>query len=103
MGLNSYPLGSNVRLKSYDADDNGFWGASTTNADPTTVTLKVKDPAGTITTYASSDLTKAATGRWYYDLTMSTAGRWFYRYDGAGAVVAAEEGSLMIEATEFST
>jgi hypothetical protein len=66
--------------------------------DPTTVTLKVKDPAGVVTTYTYSggQITKDSTGNYHRDLTPSLAGRWYYRYIATGAVDATTEDSFRV-------
>lgn len=66
--------------------------------DPTTVTLKVQDPAGAITTYTLSGgtVTKAATGRFYKDLTPTAPGRWYYKWIGTGTVESTTEESFQI-------
>ncbi len=61
---------------------------SGTNTDPTTLTLVVKTPSGTATsyTYSGAQLTKSATGIYYYDLSFTEAGRWKYQWKATGAV-----------------
>ena len=74
------------------------------NADPTTITLKVRDPGGTITTYtyAGSDVTRYATGVYRYRLSMTFAGRWLYKWLGAGTVQAASsDGVLNVQQSVF--
>ena len=48
---------------------------------PSAVALKIKDPAGTVTTYAIGVLTLTDVGRYYYDYTVPDAaaseGQWF--------------------------
>lgn len=76
-------------------------------ADPTAVTLKVKNPAGTETsyTYAAEEITKSDTGDYYKDLTIAGAttseGVWYYRWEAAGAIVTANEGNFTINDSEF--
>jgi hypothetical protein len=92
--INSYPKGSNVRLKA-----NPFADADGTPADPTTVTLTVRDPAGVSTdyTYAAGDLTKSAAGIYYRDVMMAQSGTWLYRFVGTGACIAAGWRQINIE------
>lgn len=65
-----------------------------TVADPTTVTLKFRDPNGVETafTYAGGDIIKDSTGVYHYDFTPAVAGKpWRYRWVATGAIVAADE------------
>lgn len=59
-------------------------------ADPTAVTVTVKDPAGTKTvyTYAGSQIVKDSTGVYHYDLTVNQAGTWTYRWRSTGVAQA---------------
>lgn len=62
--------------------------------DPTTVTLKVKDPTTTITTYSSP--AKDSTGNYHQDITPTIAGIWWYEWIGTGTVVAQGESYFTI-------
>lgn len=66
--------------------------------DPTTVTLKVGKPDGTVTsyTYALAEVTKSATGNYYKDITTDQVGIWDFRYEGTGTCVAVEELSFRV-------
>lgn len=72
-------------------------------ADPTAITLKVKDPNNHITTYtyALSEVTKDGTGRYSKSITIDQSGPWWYRWAGTGAVVAASEMQLAVRRSEF--
>jgi len=91
----------------YDLNDGVRVGATfkvaTVNTDPTTITLKVKDPDRTTTTYtyALAEITKSATGIYYKDITANRVGRWNYRWEGTGTVVATDEGTFIVELTDF--
>ena len=69
--------------------------------DPTTVTLSVQDPGGTITayTYAGLDITKVATGIYRYALSITTPGQWVYRWAGTGTVQAASPDRIITAAS----
>lgn len=80
--------------------------AFTTNgaaADPTTVTLTVKRPDGTIATYgypspgSAGTLTREAVGRFYADILLDQPGGWVYELAGTGAVATVEQGSVRVE------
>lgn len=68
-----------------------------TAADPTAVTLVVKDPTGTKTTYSST--TKDSTGNYHQDLTPAIAGTWYYAWQGTGTVVVQAEGFFVVVPT----
>ena len=63
-----------------------FRDASEALIDPTTVSLIVKTPDGTITTflYGSSAIVKDATGNYHYDYSIVQAGQYYYRWVGTG-------------------
>ena len=95
--VNSYDIGDGIRLS----------GAFTVNdvaTDPTAITLRVKDPVNSTGryTYALSQVSKTSTGNYYKDITVSTAGKWFYRWEGTGAVIAADEVWFNVRLSEFT-
>lgn len=97
---NTYQIGQRPILTGTFKDENG------TLADPTTVVCKVKDPAGTETTYAVADgITNPSTGVYEFELpeALSQAGRWYYRFDGTGALDAGGEADFMVETSAFTT
>ncbi len=71
--------------------------------DPTTITFKIENPAGTITTYtyAGATITKNATGDYYIDVNLATEGTYHWRWVGTGAVAAADEGELTVIRSVF--
>jgi hypothetical protein len=93
---NNYDEGDLVRLTA------AFTVASVAT-DPTTVTLKVKDPSGNVTTYtyALAEVTKDSTGNYHKDITIDEPGVWYYRWIGTGTVVAADEARLDVASSEF--
>ena len=70
-------------------------------ANPTTVVCKVRDPAGVITTPV---ITNDSTGIYHADYATSLAlqGTWYVRFEGTGAVVAADERSFVVDVSAFS-
>jgi hypothetical protein len=81
-----------------------FTNLSTVNTDPTTVTLSVLPPSGTLATYtyAGGDITKSATGIFYYDLSLTAVGVWKYRWVGTGTVVTATpDQTITVQDTVF--
>jgi hypothetical protein len=75
------------------------FSVSSTNTDPTTVTLEITDPSGNTDTYSSSDLTNSAVGVYSKSITPDEAGLWKYRFVGTGTVVAANLFKFKVEST----
>ena len=94
--MNSYPKGATVRFSAAIA----VAGVAT---DPTTVTLKTKNPAGTITsyTYALAEIIKDSVGNYHKDLALATAGTWYHRWEGTGPAAGVEESALNVETGAF--
>lgn len=93
--MQTFPLGSNVRFSGAFTDL--IAGAA---ADPTTVTCKVKNPAGTEASYTA--VTKDAVGQYHYDLTLTTPGAWVVRWVGAGAIIASDEMNVYAQPSKFA-
>lgn len=96
----TFQIGQKPTLIASFTDEDGI------AADPTSVTFKVKDPAGTETSYtdADSEVTNPATGSWECELpTLDAAGRWYWRVDGTGAVTAANETFFIVDSSQFAT
>lgn len=89
MTVNAYRLGSMVTLTGRFFSD----AAKTTPADPDTVVLSIRDPAGTITTPTA---TSSATGIWTYSWTPTLRGMHDVRWVGTGAVVSADQEAVFI-------
>ena len=68
----------------------GTFTLSGVATDPTTITLEVKIPAGTITpyTYAGAQITRDSAGVYHKDVILSSEGVWTFRMTGTGTVVA---------------
>lgn len=73
------------------------------DTDPTAVVCKVKDPSGNVDvyTFALGQVTKSSVGHYYKDISIDESGEWFYRWEGTGAMEAAEETHLVAEVSEF--
>jgi hypothetical protein len=93
-----FSVGDEVRLAIAVADLAGD------AADPTEITLQVRDPSSTTTTYSygAAEVTKSATGSYYYDLAVSSPGVYAFRWACTGAYVAAEAGSFSVVANPFA-
>lgn len=101
-----YDIGDRVRLGNHSAlGVAAFKNSAGADADPSAITLIVKDAAGISTTYTfggSPALQKETTGRYYVDIDLTTTappGTWYYRLAGTGTVMAAEEGSFTVRAS----
>ena len=86
----SYPVDQPIRLTFHTYSD----AAQTTLADATTVTLYVRDPAGTETT---PTVTHDSTGTYHYDLTPSLAGHYSVHWKATGAVATATDEGFDVE------
>jgi uncharacterized protein YfaS (alpha-2-macroglobulin family) len=89
---NSYSFGTAVQLT-------GTFSVSSTNTDPTAVTLEITDPSGNVDTYSTTDLTNSAVGVYNKTITPDEAGLWRYRFAGTGAVIAANIFKFYVEST----
>lgn len=93
---NTYNVGQQVRLKA-------TFTVNKVLTDPTTITLKVRDPEGNIKTflYSLTEVVKEGTGVYYKDFIFYGHGEWFYRWAGTGACQAADETRVTIERSHF--
>ena len=89
--MNSYWPGAAVRLSA-------IFTVGGTATDPTTVTLQTRDPSGTTTAVT---VVKDSTGHYHGDVEVAVSGQWHYRWVGAGAAVAAAEGTFMVRGSSF--
>lgn len=73
-------------------------------ADPTTVTLSVKDPADTVTsyTYAAAEVTRESLGRFYRDISLNQEGTYQWWWVGTGTVETADDGQFYVSDSVFS-
>ena len=74
--------------------------------DPTTVTLRVRRPSGTETSYVYGDddaIEQESDGVYSASVALDEAGRWAFRWEGTGAVVAAAESILDVRGSAFTT
>lgn len=94
--MNSYPKGATVKFAC-------TFKVADVLTDPGAITLKIKDPAATITTYtfALGTVTRAALGSYSKILALATAGRWHYRWEGTAAAAGVEENALNVETGAF--
>lgn len=88
----TYDIGDVVRL--VNVFRRGDTGAE---VDPGAVTLTVKVPAGTSTTYTyPATITKDSTGHYHVDLAPDATGTYRYRWASTVSAVGAEEGWFQV-------
>ncbi len=69
-------------------------------ADPTTITVIVRTPAGVEST---STATRVSTGIYTHTVSLTASGTWKIRFKGAGAVTKNEEIWLKVRASGFDS
>ena len=67
---------------------------NSTNVTPTGITLSVVNPAGTASTYSSSQMTSTGTGIYYYDYAVSLEGMFYYKWVTTGVGAGASFGQF---------
>jgi len=90
--MNTYDVGDRIRLTA-------AFTSGGVAADPTTVTVRVKDPSGNTASYVYGtdlEVVKDGTGNYHMDVTIDEAGIWGFRWASTGVVVTAEEKSFRI-------
>ena len=81
----------------------GFKNAAGALTDPTVVNLKWRVAGGSTTTWTrpaagpDTQIVKDSTGVYHADIAVVAAGLHYFRWEGTGAVVAAEEGTFSAE------
>lgn len=93
MATNPYQIGNEILLKGTFTNSGG------TLITPTTITLRIKNPAGTVTVVTTASLTNPSTGIYQYTLLLNVKGIWSYRFEGAGNVVVASEEEIFVIAS----
>ena len=72
--------------------------------DPTTITFKMKDPAGTLTSYVygtNAELVKDSVGKYHVLVSLNKYGIWWYRYEGTGTAPGATEANVEVIPSQF--
>jgi len=82
----------------------GVFTVADVATDPTTVSLIVRQPGGTQTTYtyAGATITKEATGIYYKDVVLSVEGTWKARMVGTGTARAADIEEVIVLKDDFA-
>ena len=76
-----------------------FTNAGGTLVDPTTITLYLQQPSGSVGTYTGGDIAHPATGTYTYNGTATEAVYWNVKWSGDGAAVAAQQGRYFVRYT----
>lgn len=100
--MNTYTIGETARLSItlYNGPDNTY-----APIDPTALTLRVTDAAGTETDYTwpAGTVVRDAVGAFHCDVAITNApGFWNYRWKATGTAIAAHEGQFLVNASPFS-
>lgn len=95
MTPNTYDVGDLITLTGRFFSD----AAETVAADPGVVIVRVKDPLGVVTTPTT---TKIGTGIYTAPLTPTVAGMYEIRWEGTGAVQAAEQSELYVRSVNVA-
>jgi hypothetical protein len=80
-------------------------GITSAPLDPPVLRLKVKSPAGTITTTTypgSTDIVRDAAGSYHANVALTEAGYWFWRWETDAPNIGADDGALNVERGRFT-
>jgi hypothetical protein len=74
-------------------------------ADPTDITLEIKDPSGNIETltYTGTDITRESIGVFTYDLAYDEDGIWLWEIETSGAIKPVVKHGYIIVHKQFIT
>ena len=92
--VNSFFSGDTIRFQV-------TFTVGSTNTDPSTsVTFRIKNPNGVVTSYiygTDADLITSATGIYYINLALTLTGEYNFRWEGAGSTApGVSEGRIRI-------
>lgn len=93
----NYFQGSSIRLKAT------FKDASAAVADPTTITVAIETPDGSVSSYVygtDAEIVRDSTGIYYIDVVVDTPDTWSYSFAGTGTVQAVSQSKLTCIAKE---
>lgn len=96
--MNTYPLGNTVPLSVVFRDV-----TTLVPVDPTKVLLRVGDPSGVEVDYVAGDIVRKDIGVYEVAIMPRLPGIWGYRWEGTGAIVAADEGQFEVRPSLFRT
>lgn len=101
MTARTHDIGDQVRISGV------FTNAAGTATDPTTVTLKLLRPDGTVTTLVyltDVELVRDSAGNYHADVipVAGENGIWWFRWAATGAVQAADEQAFFVRPSRFA-
>jgi hypothetical protein len=67
-----------------------------TDTNPTTVTLDITEPGGSVFSYTNGSLTNSTNGVWTKAITASTNGVWTYQWVGSGVAPDTQDGQFTV-------
>ncbi len=94
----TYDIGALVRVSGTFATTAGI------ATDPTTITLRVRNPGEAVTVYTSPTdaiIVRDSVGAYHADLAAAATGVMGYRWEGTGVLTAAGEGEFIVRDSEF--
>jgi len=66
-------------------------------ADPASVVLKIKSPAGAISTRAyPGEVARTGVGLFAFNLALAEKGKWLYRWEASAPAQGAQQGDLTV-------
>lgn len=95
MAVNTYTIGTRVRVQAKFYDDDGVL------ADPTAVSGQYHGPDGEIVVVDAGDITNVSVGIYEFDIDPDAAGTWEWRIAGTGDVLAALEAGFLVKRSNF--
>jgi len=72
--------------------------------DPTTVTVRIREPDGTETSYVyntDDEVERESIGEYVFHLLPTVSGSYFYRWIASGNITAAGEGFIKVDVSRF--
>ena len=73
--------------------------------DPTDLTLKIKEPDGTISTFTLAEspsvVFRSSLGKFYYDFDITQEGRHYFKWDATAPAQSSEEDSFKVRDSQF--
>jgi len=95
--VNEYDVGDLVRV-------DGEFRISGTLTDPSTLTVWLKRPNGTVITYVYGtdvQLIRDSQGKFHFDESVTLSGKYTYKWKSTGTAQAAEEGIFYVKTPSF--
>lgn len=73
-------------------------------ADPASLRIKVRSPAGTVTViaYGTGEIVRDGAGRYHYDFVLAAPGVWITRWESDAPNAGAAEGELFVKRSRIA-